>query len=66
MTERFGEAAVRLCGTVASALGWRPEELWNCTPMELAAALSFAGSAPDAPDAETIDALRLRFPDKSS
>ena len=65
MSERFGERADRLCGTVGLVLGWRPEELWNCTPMELAAALSFAGSAADAPDAETIDALRLRFPDKS-
>jgi hypothetical protein len=61
----FGEAAARLCGAASLLLGWRPKELWECTPMELAAALSFAGSAADAPDAETIDALRLRFPDKS-
>ena len=57
--ERFGDAAVRLCGTVATLLGWRPAELWDCTPMDLAAALTFAGSAADAPDAETIHALRL-------
>jgi hypothetical protein len=62
--ELFGDAAVRLCGTVASLLGWRPKELWECTPMELAAALSFAESAVDGPNAETIHALRKRFPDK--
>jgi hypothetical protein len=32
--------------------------------MDLAAALTFAGSAADAPDAETIHALKKRFPDE--
>jgi len=64
--ERFGDAAVRLCGTVASTLGWRPKEFWECTPMEFAAALTFGGSAADGPDRETIHALRKRFPDSSS
>ena len=64
MSERFGDAAARLCGTVGMLLGWRPRELWDCTPMELAAALSFGASTTDAPDAETIHALRQRFPDK--
>jgi hypothetical protein len=57
-----GEAAARLCGAPSLFLGWRrPEELWNCTPMELAAALSFAEQAADDLDAEAIDALRKRF-----
>ena len=63
MSERFGEAAVDLCSTVSQLLGWRPEELWNCTPAELATALSFSGSRTDPPDRITIDALRKRFPD---
>ena len=64
MSERFGEGAVRLCGMVGMLLGWRPNELWDCTPMELASTVSFAGSAADGPNAETIQALRKRFPDK--
>jgi hypothetical protein len=35
MSERFGDAAVRLSRTVSLLLGWRPNELWECTPMEL-------------------------------
>ncbi len=40
MTASFGEAAVRLGGLAARALGWRPAEFWSATPAELAAALS--------------------------
>ena len=63
MSERFGKAAVRLCGIVSQVLGWRPAEFWSCTPAELAAVLTFAGSSTDGPDAETIHALREQFPD---
>jgi uncharacterized phage protein (TIGR02216 family) len=61
----FGEAAARLSGAASLLLGWRPEEFWNATPAELALAMSFAGSGADAPDAKTIEALRLRFPDEA-
>ena len=40
MSERFGTAAVRLCGIAARLLGWRPGEFWAATPAELAAALA--------------------------
>ena len=59
----FGEAAARLSSAASLLLRWRPDEFWNATPAELAAALSWADSA-EAPDAETIEALRQRFPDQ--
>ena len=39
----FGSGARRLSYVAARVLGWRPDEFWNATPAELAAAL-----APDA------------------
>jgi hypothetical protein len=63
MTMLFGEAAARLSGAASLLLGWRPEEFWNATPEEFAAALSFAGPPTDGPDADTIERLRKRFPD---
>ena len=63
MTERFGDAAARLCGAASLLLGWRPEEFWNATPAELALALQTPVAAGDAPDLATIDQLRRRFPD---
>jgi hypothetical protein len=66
MSERFGEAAIRLCGTVNLLLGWRPAEFWNCTPAEFAAALTVSEPGAEGPDAETIRALRQRFPDQGS
>jgi uncharacterized phage protein (TIGR02216 family) len=58
----FGEAAARLAGMASQLLGWRPDHFWNCTPMELVIAMN-AGPTADTPDAETIEALRRRFPD---
>ena len=40
MSERFGPAALRLCGIAAQLLGWRPGEFWAATPAELATALA--------------------------
>lgn len=59
----FGEAAARLSGAASVLLGWRPEDFWNCTPMELALAMNAAPPV-ESPDAKTIEALRLRFPDE--
>ena len=40
MSGRFGPGAVRLFALAARLLGWRPDEFWNATPAELAAALA--------------------------
>jgi uncharacterized phage protein (TIGR02216 family) len=60
--ERFGEAAARLCNAAAVILGWSPHEFWDATPAELALAFGMQAVA-EAPDAATIEALKLRFPD---
>lgn len=39
MTDLFGDAALRLAGLAAQALGWRPAEFWAATPAELVTAL---------------------------
>ncbi|WP_395392241.1 phage tail assembly chaperone [Novosphingobium sp. BL-8A] len=39
MTGSFAGAALALCPVAARVLGWRPQEFWNATPAELAAAL---------------------------
>ena len=60
----FGEAAARLSGAAAALLGWRPDEFWNATPAELALALDPpGGEAAEAPDRDTIEDLKRRFPD---
>ena len=61
----FGEKASQLSRAAGLLLGWRPDEFWSCTPAELAVAMS-VGPAVDAPDAETIEELRRRYPDKIS
>ena len=45
MSPRFGDAALALCALAARTLGWRPEEFWSATPVELATALG-AGAGP--------------------
>jgi len=61
--ERFGAGAARLCNAAAIVLGWRPDEFWNSTPAELALALQPPNAVGEAPDAETIEELKRRFPD---
>jgi hypothetical protein len=61
--ENFGSGASRLSGATALLLGWRPWELWDATPAELATALR-ADSAAEAPDTETLAELIRRFPDE--
>lgn len=63
MTDTIGGNAVRLSGAAAMLLGWRPQEFWEATPAELAAALR-AGEQAQAPDQETLAELMRRFPDK--
>lgn len=33
--ERFGTSAARLAGVAGAVLGWRPDEFWSATPIEL-------------------------------
>jgi uncharacterized phage protein (TIGR02216 family) len=63
MDERFGARAAELSGAAAALLGWRPDEFWRSTPAELARALEAPMARIEAPDGETMDALRKRFPD---
>jgi len=57
MSELFGRAAQRLAGLAARALGWRAEEFWRATPMELASALAPPGN-PDLPlDRATLNRM---------
>ena len=58
----FGEGAVRLCHAAGLLLGWRPDEFWNATPAELAAALMPDGGD-DSVDRNVLNALQHRFPD---
>lgn len=60
----FGTAAVQLCGAASTLLGWRPDEFWGSTPIELALALGVANGAAEAPDRARIEELRRRFPDQ--
>ena len=64
MTIRFGDGAARLFGVAASLLGWRPEEFWAATPVELADALMPPGASFEAVEPERIAELRQRFPDQ--
>ena len=63
MSERFGDAAARLCGAASHLLGWRPNEFWESTPAELALALRAPDAGAEGPDPATIEELRRRFPD---
>lgn len=60
----FGEAAERLCGAAAMLLGWRPADFWESTPAELQTAFRGVEAAPGGLDAETLNELRRRFPDR--
>jgi uncharacterized phage protein (TIGR02216 family) len=60
----FGQRAAELAGLAASRLGWRPDEFWNSTPDELAAALGLRGQSTIAIDTVELERLRSLFPDK--
>lgn len=61
---RFAEAAGRLAGQAGALLGWRPEEFWRATPVELAAVLTALSPSEGMP-ALSGDLARLKemFPD---
>jgi hypothetical protein len=62
----FADAARGLAGLAARLLGWRPDEFWQATPDELAAALTVPGDPVAAPPSgEAIAALRTLFPDQT-
>jgi len=60
----FGEAAARLSGAAVMLLGWRPDDFWDATPMELAATFEAPGEAGTPPDTAAITDLMRRFPDR--
>ena len=64
----FSEGAARLAGVAGALLGWRPDEFWQATPVELAAvfsAMAGEGDAVGPPDAGDLARLMERFPDGS-
>lgn len=58
---KFGDRASALAGVAARMLGWRPEEFWRATPVELAAALHDETVEPVA--SEELERLMEQFPD---
>lgn len=64
MSDSFGNAAANLVGAAAAILGWRPNEFWDATPAELAAALTPGGLSVDGPDRGEIERLQALFPDR--
>ena len=62
--DAFGAAAVTLAGVAARLLGWRPDEFWNATPADFAAALGgWRDAAGDGVDAAALGAMMEQFPD---
>ena len=62
----FFKAAARLAGVAGWLLGWRPDEFWRSTPVELEAVLRAARGEdePDAGmDARELERLRGMMPD---
>ena len=62
----FFKTAARLAGVAGWLLGWRPDEFWRSTPIELEAVLKAARGEeePDAGmDARELERLREMMPD---
>lgn len=57
MRNSFGDAALRLAGLAARALGWLPDTFWNATPSELLASLAQPLPAETPPSREEIAAM---------
>lgn len=53
----FAQAAARLAGLTARALGWRPAEFWAATPAELA--LSLGTDEPTAAPPSRADMMTM-------
>lgn len=62
---RCANIATRLAGLAAILLGWRPDDFWNATPAELAAALAPLANKGGHSPASPADLSRLmeHFPD---
>ncbi len=60
----FSEAAGRLAGLAGAVLGWRPDEFWGATPVELAAVLiALVGEQAAAATRDDLARLMEIFPD---
>ncbi|MDR6788921.1 hypothetical protein J2Y58_002286 [Sphingomonas sp. BE138] len=60
----FAEAARRLAGLAGAVFGWRADEFWRATPVELATLVqACVPAATPPPDAATIAAMQEAFPD---
>jgi len=59
----FSDAAARLAGMAGALLGWRPEEFWSATPMELAAIVAALAGEQAGAGREELARLMARFPD---
>lgn len=61
MSATFAASAAQLAGLATRAFGWLPDQFWQVTPAELAAALA-RGDAPTAPPLSRteLDALMER------
>lgn len=60
----FATRAYQLCGQAALLVGWRPEEFWRATPLELQSVV--AAMLPDRSadiGREELNAMMARFPD---
>jgi uncharacterized phage protein (TIGR02216 family) len=60
---RFGQRASLLAGLATRLLGWRPDEFWRATPMELASA--FRDEVVEPVAGGELDRLMAKFPDKA-
>jgi uncharacterized phage protein (TIGR02216 family) len=59
----FGQRASLLAGLATRLLGWRPDEFWRATPMELASA--FHDETVESVAGGDLDRLMAKFPDKA-
>ncbi|EZP66353.1 hypothetical protein BV96_04567 [Sphingomonas paucimobilis] len=62
----FFKTAARLAGVAGWLLGWRPDEFWRSTPVELEAVLRAARGEDEAEggmDAGELERLKAMMPD---
>lgn len=59
----FSESAGRLAGYAGAYLGWRPDEFWRATPIELAAVLRAAAGDSESASAGDLARLKELYPD---
>ena len=57
MNDAFGPAAQRLASMAARLLGWRPDDFWCATPMELVTALVPPGETGETLDRATLNRM---------